>query len=61
MERNPNRQAVEDARAMTQSARSACERSAAQRLRLGVMRTRNEAMRERIRRALPRPRFGREG
>jgi hypothetical protein len=61
MERNPNEQAIKDARAMVTSARAASEQSAGQRLRLDAMRIRNEAMRLRIRRALPPLRFRREG
>jgi hypothetical protein len=48
MERDPNRQAIEDARSMTRSAREAVTEAAGQRRRLDEMRVRNEAMRERL-------------
>lgn len=52
MERDPNRQAILEARTMTRAAHEAVDLSARQRERLAVMRTRNDAMRERIRRSL---------
>jgi hypothetical protein len=48
MERDPNRQAIEDARSMTRSAREAITEAVGQRRRLDEMRVRNEAMRERL-------------
>lgn len=49
MERDPNRQALDDARSMTRFARVAVAEAAGQRRRLDEMRVRNEAMRERLR------------
>jgi hypothetical protein len=54
MERDPNRQAIEDARFMTRSAQEAVVQAAGQRERLNEMRRRNAALRERIRRSLRR-------
>ena len=51
MERDPNRQAIVEARDMTRSAHEAVVLAARQRERLAEMRTRNDAMRERIRRS----------
>ena len=50
MERDPNRQAIDEARTMTRYARVAVAEAAGQRTRLDEMRVRNEAMRERLRR-----------
>ena len=50
MERDPNRQAILEARDMTRSAHEAVDLSARQRERIEVMRMSNDAMQERIRR-----------
>ena len=52
MERDPNRQAIDEARTMTRSAHEAVALAGRQRTRLEGMRARNDAMRERIRRSL---------
>jgi len=50
MERDANRQAIDDARSMTRSAHEAVADAAGQRRRIDEMRVRNDAMRERLRR-----------